>query len=61
MPGLSNLKVAIPYSKKLVTENAAMIGVTAWYQYQQHRIVENALSIDRQPNLNFPKVNNYEH
>jgi N6-L-threonylcarbamoyladenine synthase len=49
------IHVMIPYSKKLVTDNAAMIGVTAWYQHQQHRIVTNPMSIDRQPNLNFHK------
>ena len=49
----SHLSVRLPYSPKLVTDNAAMIGITAWYQWQQHRIVENALTIDRQPNLNF--------
>lgn len=45
--------VYVPYSPKLVTDNAAMIGVTAWYQWQQHRLVDNPLLIDRQPNLNF--------
>jgi N6-L-threonylcarbamoyladenine synthase len=51
-----HLPVMIPYSKKLVTDNAAMIGVTAWYQYQHHRIIKNSLSIDRQPNLNFSRL-----
>lgn len=48
-----HLKVYIPYSNKLITDNAAMIGVTAWYQWQQQRVIANALTIDRQPNLNF--------
>ncbi len=48
-------KVFIPYTKKLVTDNAAMIGVAAWYQWQQGRIISNPLYVDRQPNLNFPK------
>lgn len=51
-----HLSVMIPYSKKLVTDNAAMIGITAWHQFRQHRIPPQALMIDRQPNLNFPKL-----
>jgi N6-L-threonylcarbamoyladenine synthase len=45
----------IPYSKKLFTDNAAMIGVVAFYQFARHDFIDPA-SIDRLPNLNFPKV-----
>lgn len=48
-----NLKVFIPYSNKLLTDNAAMIGVTAWYQAQRKDFVKKISSLDRQPNLNF--------
>jgi len=49
-----NLSVGIPYSKKLVTDNAAMIGLVGYLCATQNRIVPNALEIDRMPNLNFP-------
>jgi N6-L-threonylcarbamoyladenine synthase len=51
------IRVAIPYSPKLYTDNAGMIGVTAWYQWRQGRVMEKdkAMAIDRQPNLNFLK------
>jgi N6-L-threonylcarbamoyladenine synthase len=49
------IRVAIPYANKLYTDNAGMIGVTAWYQWRQGRVIENAMSVDRQPNLNFLK------
>lgn len=45
--------VFIPYAKKIFTDNAAMIGVCAWYQTQRHSLVENIKTLDRQPNLNF--------
>lgn len=48
-----NLSTYIPYHKKLFTDNAAMIGVTAWYQSQQTDFVKGIDSLDRQPNLNF--------
>lgn len=50
------LPVLLPYSRKLVTDNAGMIGVTAWYQWQQQRIVEDSMGVDRQPNLNFKRL-----
>jgi N6-L-threonylcarbamoyladenine synthase len=51
------LRVIIPYSKKLFTDNAAMIGVTAWYQAQRGEFVEDLDSLDRKPNLNFSSLN----
>ena len=47
------LSVYIPYSKKLLTDNAAMVGVCAWYQAQRGDFVKDIGSLDRQPNLNF--------
>ncbi|OGV97115.1 tRNA (adenosine(37)-N6)-threonylcarbamoyltransferase complex transferase subunit TsaD [Microgenomates group bacterium RBG_16_45_19] len=45
--------VVIPYSPKLFTDNAAMIGVCAWYQAQRGEFVEDLGQLDRQPNLSF--------
>ena len=47
------LKVYLPYTNKLLTDNAAMIGVCAWYQAQRGDFVKDIGSLDRQPNLNF--------
>ena len=47
------LKVFIPYHQKLFTDNAAMIGVCAWYQVKRSDFVKNINSLDRQPNLSF--------
>lgn len=47
------LKVFIPYNKKLFTDNAAMIGVCAFYQAQRGDFVKNIDKLDRLPNLNF--------
>lgn len=46
----------IPYISKLFTDNAGMIGVAAWYQWKQGRVIEKAMEIERQPNLNFPRA-----
>lgn len=44
----------IPYSKKLITDNAAMIGVVASYKFARSEF--SALSsLDRLPSLNFDK------
>lgn len=48
-----NLKVFLPYSKKLLTDNAAMIGVCAWYQARRGDFVQDIKKLDRQPGLNF--------
>ena len=47
------LSIYFPYSKKLITDNAAMIGVTAYYQYLRHDFTDPT-QLDRLPNLNFP-------
>jgi len=47
------LRVFQPYHKNLFTDNAAMIGVCAWYQAKKGGFVENVEMLDRQPNLNF--------
>lgn len=47
------VRVAIPFSAKLFTDNAGMIGVVAWYQAKQGRILTDALTVERKPNLNF--------
>lgn len=49
----NNLKVFIPYNKKLFTDNAAMIGICAWYQAKRGKFTKNIQKLDRQPNLNF--------
>jgi N6-L-threonylcarbamoyladenine synthase len=45
----------IPYSKKLITDNAAMIGVVASFQFTSGNFVDPD-SLDRLPNLNFPTI-----
>jgi len=45
----------IPYNKKLITDNAAMIGVVAYYQYLRGDFADLS-SLDRLPNLNFDKI-----
>lgn len=46
------LKVHYPYTKKLITDNAAMIGIAAHYQHLRNDFIEPT-SLDRLPNLNF--------
>ena len=41
-----------PYTKKLITDNAAMIGVAAYYQYLNQDFTDLS-KLDRLPNLNF--------
>ena len=48
-----NLEVCLPYTNKLLTDNAAMVGVCAWYQAKRGGFVKNLQTLDRQPNLNF--------
>lgn len=48
-----NLRVFLPYSKKLFTDNAGMVGVCAWHQAKRNDFVKNIDQLERQPNLNF--------
>ena len=48
------LPTYIPYNKKLITDNAAMIGVVASYQLARGEFTD-LTKLDRLPNLNFPK------
>jgi N6-L-threonylcarbamoyladenine synthase len=48
------LPVHFPYSKKLITDNAAMIGISAYYQFLRHDFTVPE-KLDRLPNLNFDK------
>ncbi len=45
----------IPYSKKLITDNAAMIGVVASFKFARGEFSDLS-SLDRLPNLNFSPV-----
>jgi N6-L-threonylcarbamoyladenine synthase len=45
------LKLHIPYSKKLFTDNAAMIGVAAYFMAQRGEIWENDEILERVPGL----------
>ena len=47
------LPVFIPYSKKLFTDNAAMIAIAAYYKFLKKDFVKDIDRLDRQPNLNF--------
>lgn len=49
------IPVYIPYSKKLFTDNAAMIGIVANYKYKRKEFVDDLNNLDRLPNLNFKK------
>jgi N6-L-threonylcarbamoyladenine synthase len=49
-----NLPVHFPYSKKLITDNAAMIGVVASYKFARGEF-SDLDQLDRLPNLNFPR------
>lgn len=49
-----NLPVHYPRNKKLITDNAAMIGIAAYYQYLRNDFIDPEV-LDRLPNLNFDK------
>jgi tRNA A37 threonylcarbamoyltransferase TsaD len=49
-----SLPVYFPKNKKLITDNAAMIGVVASYKFARGEFSDLS-SLDRLPNLNFPK------
>ena len=53
----SGFKVHFPYSKKLCTDNAAMIGLAAQFAFNRGEAVisvDEIDAVDRHPNLNFP-------
>ncbi|MGB9637204.1 MAG: tRNA (adenosine(37)-N6)-threonylcarbamoyltransferase complex transferase subunit TsaD [Microgenomates group bacterium] len=45
------LPVLFPPSKNLITDNAAMIGVAAWYKFQRKEFVKDIEGLDREPRL----------
>ncbi|OGY18665.1 MAG: tRNA (adenosine(37)-N6)-threonylcarbamoyltransferase complex transferase subunit TsaD [Candidatus Chisholmbacteria bacterium RIFCSPLOWO2_01_FULL_50_28] len=47
------LPLLVPYSKRLFTDNAAMVGVCAWYQAKRGDFVKDIARLERQPNLGF--------
>lgn len=47
--------VFIPYSKSLISDNAAMIGISAWFKAQNGKFISNPQNLDRKPNLNFSR------
>lgn len=49
------LPTYIPYSKKLITDNAAMVGVVAAFKFARGEFTPPD-ELDRLPNLNFPKL-----
>lgn len=48
-----DIPVFIPYSRLLFTDNAAMVGVAAYYQAMRNGFEKDPSNLDRQPNLNF--------
>ena len=48
-----NIPVYVPSSSKLCTDNAAMIGLAAYYKAQRGEFVKQPETLDRQPNLHF--------
>jgi len=46
-----NLHVYIPYSKDLLTDNAAMVGIAAYFKAKNKDFVKNIESLDRVPGL----------
>lgn len=49
-----DLSTYYPKNKKLITDNAAMIGIAAYYQYLRKDFIDPT-TLDRLPNLNFDK------
>jgi len=45
------IPVLVPYSKKLFTDNAAMIGIAAYYKFLRKEFVKDIDRLDRKPNL----------
>jgi len=52
---LYNIPTYIPYSNKLLTDNAAMICIPAYFKFLKKDFVKNLTKLDRQPTLNFKK------
>ncbi len=52
-----NIKVLFPYSKKLYTDNAAMIGVAAYYKFERKEVLEpkDLYRVDRIPRAKVDK------
>lgn len=48
-----HLPIYLPYTKKLFTDNAAMIGVAAWYKAKRDEFSYDPDTVDRVPNLSF--------
>jgi len=48
-----HLSPFLPYSKNLDTDNAAMIGIAAYYKANEGKFVNVLVALDRLPNLNF--------
>lgn len=47
----NNLPVLFPPKKNLITDNAAMIGVAAYFKFLRKEFAENLESLDREPRL----------
>lgn len=47
----NNLEIFFPTQKNLIGDNAAMIGVAAWYKFQRKEFVKDIGSLDREPRL----------
>jgi len=50
---LYGTKVFIPFDKKLISDNAAMVGICAHYQAQKGKFVKNINQLERKPGLSF--------
>jgi len=50
---INKIQVFLPYSQELLTDNAAMIGIAAFYKAQRKEFVKNIDELDRKPNLCF--------
>ncbi len=48
-----SMPVTIPYSDRLLGDNAAMIGIAAYYKYKRKEFVKDIYSLERRPSLNF--------
>jgi N6-L-threonylcarbamoyladenine synthase len=48
-----NLKIAMPYKKELNTDNAAMIGLVAYYKAMRGEFVKNINKLEREARMKF--------